>query len=192
MADFTYVRMAAGFGYTAFVIDAYAGVIIGWECSLRKDTGFVERALRHAAVFRARQGHPFNDAIHHSDAGRQYTAIHFTESLTLAGLKPSIGTIGDALDNGLAETTIGLYKTECIREESPFRSGPIRSLADLNTSPPHGSAGITRPGLCTGLAGVRPPKPRLSTTRASAPTTTPGISRGRGWFSPSPLNRCTG
>ena len=50
VADFTYVRMAAGFCYTAFVIDAYAGVIIGWECSLRKDTVFVERALRHAAV----------------------------------------------------------------------------------------------------------------------------------------------
>jgi putative transposase len=49
----------------------------------------------------------------------------------LAGLKPSIGTVGDALDNGLAETTIGLYKTECIRGGSPFRSGPIRSLADL-------------------------------------------------------------
>ena len=61
----------------------------------------------------------------------QYTAIHFTESLTLAGLKPSIGTVGDALDNGLAETTIGLYKTECTREEPPFRSGPICSLADL-------------------------------------------------------------
>ncbi len=49
----------------------------------------------------------------------------------LAGLTPSIGGVGDALDNGLAETTIGLYKTECIREGSPFRTGPIRTLADL-------------------------------------------------------------
>jgi Integrase core domain len=49
----------------------------------------------------------------------------------LAGLKPSIGTVGDALDNGLAETTIGLYKTECVRAGSPFRTGPIRTLADL-------------------------------------------------------------
>ena len=131
VADFTYVPMAAGFGYTAFVIDAYAGMITGWECSLRKNTGFVERALRSAATFRARQGHPLDDAIHHSDAGSQYTAIHFTETLTLAGLKPSIGTVGDALDNALAETTIGLYKTECIRDGSPFRTGPIRTLADL-------------------------------------------------------------
>lgn len=69
MADFTYVPMTCGFGYTAFVVDAYAGLIPSWECSLVKDTGFVERALRHAAVYRTRQGHPFEDAIHHSAAG---------------------------------------------------------------------------------------------------------------------------
>ena len=68
VADFTYVPLdGSGFGYTAFVVDAYAGLIPGWECSLVKDTGFVERALRHAAAFRARQGHPLDDAIHHSD-----------------------------------------------------------------------------------------------------------------------------
>ena len=69
VADFTYVPMIGGFGYTAFVVDAYAGLIPGWECSLNKDTGFVERALRHAAAYRARQGHPFDATIHHSDAG---------------------------------------------------------------------------------------------------------------------------
>ena len=122
---------ACGFGYTAFVVDAYAGLIPGWECSLRKDTGFVERALRHAAAYRARQGHPLDDAIHHSDAGSQYTAIHYSETLMLEGLIPSVGTVGDALDNGLCETTIGLYKTECVREGSPFRTGPIRTLTDL-------------------------------------------------------------
>lgn len=131
VADFTYVPMTCGFGYTAFVVDAYAGLIPGWECSLTKDTGFVERALRYAAEFRLRQGHPFDDAIHHSDAGSQYTAIHYSETLMLAGLLPSVGTAGDALDNALCETTIGLYKTECVREGSPFRSGPIRTLADL-------------------------------------------------------------
>jgi len=71
VADFTDVPMVCGFGYTAVVVDAYAGLIPGWECSLRKDTGFVERALRHAAAYRARQGHPLDDAIHHSDAGSQ-------------------------------------------------------------------------------------------------------------------------
>lgn len=61
----------------------------------------------------------------------RYTSVHFTETLLLAGLRPSAGTVGDALDNTLAETAIGLYKTECIREDSPFRAGPIRTLADL-------------------------------------------------------------
>ena len=133
VADFTYVPLdGGGFGYTAFVIDAFAGLIAGWECSLSKETAFVERAIRQAAALRARQGHPIGGpAVHHSDAGSQYTSVHFTETLLLAGLAPSVGTVGDALDNALAETTIGLYKTECIRADSPFRAGPIRTLADL-------------------------------------------------------------
>jgi putative transposase len=69
VADFTYVPLdGGGFGYTAFVIDAFAGLIAGWECSLSKETAFVERAIRQAAAWRARQGHPPGDgAIHHSD-----------------------------------------------------------------------------------------------------------------------------
>jgi transposase InsO family protein len=136
VADFTYVPMAGGgFGYTAFVIDAYAGLIPGWECSTSKEGAFVRRAIRHTAGYRRRQGHPLAEgAIHHSDAGSQgqYTAVRFGETLLLEGLQPSIGSVGDAYDNALAETTIGLYKTECIRDGSPFRHGPIRTLADLD------------------------------------------------------------
>lgn len=132
VADFTYVRMTCGFGYTAFVIDAFAGLIVGWECSLTKHTTFVESALRQATARRRREGHPLTgDTVHHSDAGSQYTAVHLGETLLLEGLVPSIGTVGDALDNALAETTIGLYKTECTREGSPFRRGPLDRLADL-------------------------------------------------------------
>jgi transposase InsO family protein len=132
VADFTHVPMASGFGYTAFVIDAFAGVIAGWECSLTKNVAFVERAVRQAAARRRREGHPLaGDTIHHSDAGSQYTALRFGETLLLEGLTPSIGTVGDALDNALAETTIGLYKTECARDGSPFRTGPITTHADL-------------------------------------------------------------
>jgi transposase InsO family protein len=128
-----YVPLAGGrFAYTAFVIDAFAGLIPGWECSLSKETAFVESAIRQATAYRARQGQPVTSgAIHHSDAGSQYTSVHFTETLMLAGLAPSIGTVGDALDNALAETTIGLYKTECTREGSPFRAGPLETLADV-------------------------------------------------------------
>ena len=131
VADFTYVPLdGSGFGYTAFVVDAYAGLIPGWECSLRKDTGFVERALRHAAAFRARQGYPLDDAIHHSDAGSQYTAIHYSETLMLEGLIPWVGTVERPGQRALRDHD-GLYETECVREGSPFRTGPIRTLTDL-------------------------------------------------------------
>jgi len=132
VADFTYVPMVSGFGYTAFVIDAFAGLITGWECSTSKETRFVESAVRQASEYRRNQGYPLiGETIHHSDAGSQYTSLHFGETLMLEGLIPSIGTVGDAYDNALAETTIGLYKTECIRAGSPFRQGPLRTLADI-------------------------------------------------------------
>jgi transposase InsO family protein len=133
VADFTYVPLAGGgFGYTAFAIDAFAGYIPGWECSLSKETTFVASALRQATALRARQGHPVaGDTIHHSDAGSQYTAVHFGETLMLEGLRPSVGSVGDAYDNALAETTIGLYKTECVRDGSPFRTGPITGLGEF-------------------------------------------------------------
>jgi putative transposase len=133
VADFTYVRLATGaFCYVAFVIDAFAGMIIGWDTSMTKHASFVESAIRQAVSFRARQGRPMHRTIHHSDAGSQYTAIYFGETLELAGLRPSIGTVGDAYDNALAETTIGDYKYECIEPDSPFRRGPLRGRADVD------------------------------------------------------------
>ena len=93
----------------------------------------MERAIRQAAALRARQGHPIRGrAIHHSDAGSQYTSVRFAQTLLLAGLTPSVGTVAEAYDNALAETTIGLYKTECIRAGFPFAGpAPVRTLADL-------------------------------------------------------------
>lgn len=132
VADFTYVKLVTGiFVYVAFVIDAYAGSIVGWEASGSKHTRFVESAIRQAAALRRRQGHPIQDGIHHSDAGSQYTSVRFGETLSLSGLRPSVGSIGDAYDNALAETTIGLYKNECIRADSPFRRGPLHTLGDV-------------------------------------------------------------
>jgi transposase InsO family protein len=133
-ADFTYVPLdGGGFGCTAFCIDAYAGLIAGWECSLSKQVPFVEQAVLQAAARRRREGHPVSaDAIHHSDAGSQYTSARFGETLMLSGLAASVGTVGDAYDNALAETTIGLYKTECTREGSPFRGhAQVKTLSDL-------------------------------------------------------------
>jgi putative transposase len=170
VADFTYVPLhGAGFGYTAFVIDAYAGLIVGWECSLTRNSAFVERAIRAAAARRAREGHPLSgDTIHHSDAGSQYTAIHFTETLMLAGLTPSVGTVGDALDNAVAETTIGLYKTECVRDGSPVphraaahagrhRGRHLRVGALVQHSQTHAPPGPTPTGRSRGRVLRSPP-----------------------------------
>ena len=132
VADFTDTPLTSAKAYTAFVIDAYAGAITGWECSTSKATAFIERALRQAGQFRRNQGKPLQgNTIHHSDAGSQYTSIHFGETLLLEGLVPSIGTVGDAYDNALAETTIGLFKTECYRTGSPFLPRQPRTLAEL-------------------------------------------------------------
>jgi putative transposase len=132
VADFTYVPVLSGFVYTAFVIDAFAGMICGWQVSGTKHTRFVKQAVADAVQMRARQGHPLaGGTIHHSDAGSQYTSLRFGEQLVLNQLSCSIGSVGDAYDNALAETTIGLYKTECIRTDSPFRRGPLQTVADV-------------------------------------------------------------
>ncbi len=133
VADFTYVRLASGvFVYTAFVVDAYAGRVLGWECATSKHTAFVEAAIHQSVAVREREGNPLpGNTIHHSDAGSQYTSVHFGETLILSGMTPSIGSVGDAFDNALAETTIGLYKTEAIRDDSPFRRGPLARLGHV-------------------------------------------------------------
>ncbi len=97
----------------------------------------------------------------------------------LAGLIPSVGTVGDALDNALAETTIGLYKTECVREDSPFRNGPIRTLADLENITSAWVRGTTPAGSCTASADAHRQKPKPSTTLISGSGSTP-ITRNPG------------
>jgi putative transposase len=87
-----------------------------------------------AIEYRTRQGHPITaGAIHHSDAGTQYTSIAFGQQLATAGLLPSIGSVGDAYDNALAETTIGLYKTECVAASSPFHTG-LTTVAEVEAA----------------------------------------------------------
>jgi len=134
VTDFTYVNTWAGFAYVAFAIDLYSRAIVGWSACTTKDVAFVEQCLGMALWRRDHAGRPVPDGmIHHSDAGSQYTSIRFTETLTLQGLSASIGSIGDAYDNAVAESTIGLYKNEAIATGSPFRDGPLRTLAHVET-----------------------------------------------------------
>lgn len=119
VADFTYVWTLAGFVYVSFVTDVYSRRILGWRVSTAKTTALVLSALEQALFTRRRHDSCFSSAglVHHSDAGSQYTAISFTDALYEAGVAPSIGTVGDALDNALVESTIGLYKTELIEHD---------------------------------------------------------------------------
>jgi transposase InsO family protein len=130
--DFTYVRAWVGFVYVAFIVDVFAQKIVAWHAATIKDTNLVMNPLRMAIWQRARDGHPIEhgELIGHSDAGSQYTSIRFTEHLALEGVRPSIGSVGDAYDNALMECVIGLYKTECIRT-TVFHAGPYRTLADV-------------------------------------------------------------
>jgi putative transposase len=130
--DFTYVRCWAGWVYVAFIVDVFAQKIVAWNAATTKDVDLVMTPVRMAAWQREREGHPIvpGELIGHADAGSQYTAIRFTEHLDLEGIRPSIGSIGDAFDNALMECVIGLFKTECIRT-TVFHDGPYRNIHDV-------------------------------------------------------------
>jgi transposase InsO family protein len=119
VADFTYVWTLAGFAYVSFVTDVCSRRILGWRVSMSKTTPLVMAALEQALFTRRRHDARFTaqGIVFHSDAGSQYTAVTFTEALLEAGIAPSIGTVGDALDNALMESTIGLYKTELVEHD---------------------------------------------------------------------------
>jgi transposase InsO family protein len=117
VADLTYVATWSGFVYVAFVIDVFARTIVGWRASGSLRTDLVLDALEQALYAR-----PDTDRlVHHSDRGSQYLSIRYTERLAEAGIEPSVGSVGDSYDNALAESVIGLYKTEVIRRRGPWR-----------------------------------------------------------------------
>jgi putative transposase len=118
VADLTYVATWSGFVYAAFIVDAYSRYIVGWQTSTSLRTDLALDALE-MAIWR-RQGE-LDGLVHHSDRGVQYLAIRYTERLTEAGAVTSVGSRGDSFDNALAETIIGLYKTEVIRRRGPWR-----------------------------------------------------------------------
>jgi putative transposase len=120
VSDFTYVATWSGFVYVAFVIDAFARRIVGWRASRSARAEFVLDALEQA--LHDRQPLRRSSLIHHSDRGVQYVSIKYTERLAEAGIEPSVGSVGDSYDNALAETVIGLFKTEVIHRCGPWRS----------------------------------------------------------------------
>lgn len=127
VADFTYVATWSGFVYVAFVVDVYARSIVGWRVSTSMKTELVLDALEQALWAR---GNGYN-LVHHSDRGSQYLSIRYTERLAEAGVDASVGTTGDSYDNALAETIIGLYKTEVIYHRGPWQGHDAVEYATL-------------------------------------------------------------
>lgn len=123
VADLTYVSTWSGFAYVAFVIDAYARRILGWRVAATMATTMVLDSIEQAIWTRTQEGVlELNEVVHHSDRGSQYTSIRFTERLAGAGIQPSVGAVGSSYDNALAETIIGLYKTELIHPGKPWKT----------------------------------------------------------------------
>ncbi len=117
VADFTYVATWTGFVYVAFVIDVFARRILGWRVARSMHAELVLDALEQALWSRS----TVKGVVHHSDHGSQYLSIRYSERLAEVGAEPSVGSVGDSYDNALAETIIGLYKTEVIHRRGPWR-----------------------------------------------------------------------
>ena len=118
VADFTYVATWRGFVYVAFVIDVYSRRIVGWRAHTTMRTVLVLDALEQALHDRVLDGH----LVVHADRGTHDVTMRSTARLAAAGAAPSVGSVGDAYDNALAETVIGLFKTEVIHRDGPWRS----------------------------------------------------------------------
>ena len=129
VSDFTYVATWSGFVYVAFVIDVFARRMVGWRVSASMRTDFVLDALEQAIY--ARRDDALTGLVHHSDAGSQYLSMRYTDRLVDAGIAPSVGSQGDAYDNALAESVIGLFKTEVIRRKGPWRTLEAVEFATL-------------------------------------------------------------
>jgi putative transposase len=161
VADIIYVPTWAGTVYVAIVIDAIGRRILGWRAATMR-TELVLDALEMAIWTKARGGvEDLAGLVHHTDAGSQ-TSIRFTQRLAEADAAPSVGSVGDAYDNALAETEIGLFKTELINSTAP--GAPTMT----SRSPPSsGSTGSTTAD-CTPPAQTSPPQKQIHYRRHPA------------------------
>lgn len=148
VTDLTYVATWAGMVYVCFIVDVFSRSIVGWRVATNMRTDMVLDALEMA---RWSRGTRLEGLVCHSDAGSQFTSIRYGERLAELGALPSIGSVGDSYDNALAETVNGLFKTEVIRRQGPWRHVDEVELATLNwvhwfnTSRLHSSLGDIPP-----------------------------------------------
>lgn len=128
VADLTEIVTWSGVCYAGFVIDAFSRMVVGWSLARHIRTELPLEALEMAIW---RRDTVLDGLVHHSDAGSQYTSIRYTERLAEAGIAPSVGSVGDSYDNALAESSIGLYKTELIERHRPWKTFEQVELATL-------------------------------------------------------------
>ena len=125
------MRTWSGFVYVAFITDVFSRRIVGWQASRSLRTDLALHALEQAIWERNRHGTDLDGLIHHSDRGVQYLAIRYTERLAENGVVASVGSRGDSFDNAMAESIIGLFKTELVRNKGPWKSLDDLELATL-------------------------------------------------------------
>ncbi len=181
VVDFTYVTTWSGFGFTAFVTDVYSRRIVGWRTASRMPTQLPLDALEMALWVRGRAGQDVTGVTHHSDAGRQYTAIRYAERLAEVGAIASIGTVGDSYDNAMAESVVGLYKNEVRQDRRPVqdrrraRAGDPELGALVQRAPPALDDRLPHPDRSR--AGPLRSKPLR--TAAAGSRTRPPLNPGR-------------
>jgi transposase InsO family protein len=169
VADLTYVATWSGFVYASFIIDAYSRFIVGWQTSRSLRTDLALDALE-MAIWRRREG--LEGLVHHSDRGGQYLAIRYTERLAEAGGVTSVGSRGDSYDNALAETIIGLYKTELIR-----RRGPWKGIDDVEYATLEWVDWFNHRRLLEPIGNVPPAEFEAAYHRKEVPSYTPGLKQ---------------
>jgi len=132
VVDFTYLATWSGTAFTAFVTDVFSRRILGWRTKATMPTELPLDALEMAIWSRAQADELIDGLIHHSDAGSQYTAIRYSDRLNDMHAVASIGSVGDSFDHAMAESVIGLSKTECVRHEDPWRNVDDLEFGTLN------------------------------------------------------------
>ncbi len=148
VADLTYVATWSGFAYASFVVDVFSRRIVGWRVATTLRASLALDALEMAIWSRSE---PLDGLVHHSDRGVQYLSIVYTERLAAEGGVTSVGSKGDSFDNALAESVIGLYKSELIYNRGPWRTVDDVELATLgwvhwwNTTRLHSAIGDVPP-----------------------------------------------
>jgi putative transposase len=158
VCDFTRARCWEGVVYFAFVIDVYSRMIVGWQLAAHMRTSLVLDALRMSLGLRT----PGADValVAHSDAGSQYTSGDYTQTLDDHGVLASIGSVGDAYDNALAESFVDSFKTELIsdrvwRSRAHLEFAIVEWVAWFNTSRLHESLGDIPPAEFEALYAAR-------------------------------------